>query len=297
LKRLLDALAANANDEIVQEVIVVDNDPSGSAAQVARDRPGVRYVIEALPGVSNARNRAIAEASGDVLMMLDDDQGLPPDFLARAWGTWLRRPHGFCGLRIRVQPEFVAEVRVTAIHEALFTPPWVYDYQPVTRAEFGTGGLIVDSVALASLGDAPFDVRFGSTGGEDTDLFLRLAETGYEFGHLSYTHVLEAITPERASLRYMLRRQYLSGRLDAGLDDTVAGRATAQWTGSERAFRWAWQLATSPVALARFRKPRVQIDRLMLLAHGAGRLAAAVEARFRAPAGPDGAPDTDRRWK
>lgn len=62
------------------EVIVVDNAPSTSATKdlVTRRFPQFHYVLEPRPGLDRARNRAIAEASGEVIAYTDDDVVVDP---------------------------------------------------------------------------------------------------------------------------------------------------------------------------------------------------------------------------
>ncbi len=56
------------------ELLVILNAPSSADASFDRQRfPGVRVVVEPRPGLSWARNRAIAEFGGDVLLFTDDD--------------------------------------------------------------------------------------------------------------------------------------------------------------------------------------------------------------------------------
>jgi glycosyltransferase involved in cell wall biosynthesis len=57
------------------KVLVIDNAPSNSAtAQLLQSRyPHVQYVYEPRAGLNNARNRAIAEASGEIIAFIDDD--------------------------------------------------------------------------------------------------------------------------------------------------------------------------------------------------------------------------------
>ena len=59
------------------ELIVADNDESGSAAKVVwsttLDRMVVRYVHQPQPGKSRALNAAVAKASGRALLFTDDD--------------------------------------------------------------------------------------------------------------------------------------------------------------------------------------------------------------------------------
>jgi len=57
------------------EILVIDNAPAGDACRVLVEHefPSVRYVLEAVPGLDFARNRALREASGEVVAFLDDD--------------------------------------------------------------------------------------------------------------------------------------------------------------------------------------------------------------------------------
>src|SRR6266516_4110960 len=69
------------------EVIVVDNaseaDPSiESAAREADGRIPVRVVHEPVPGLSNARNRGLRSAAGEIVVFADDDVEVDRDWLA-----------------------------------------------------------------------------------------------------------------------------------------------------------------------------------------------------------------------
>jgi GT2 family glycosyltransferase/SAM-dependent methyltransferase len=56
------------------EVIVVDNSPQLPATRELLERfPGVRYLPEARPGLSAARNAAVRVAGGDLVAFVDDD--------------------------------------------------------------------------------------------------------------------------------------------------------------------------------------------------------------------------------
>ncbi len=73
------------------EVIVVDNAPATDATErlVKEHFPQFRYVREETPGLDHARNRAIAEARGEIIAYTDDDVMVDPgwvDALARVFG-------------------------------------------------------------------------------------------------------------------------------------------------------------------------------------------------------------------
>src|SRR6185503_20882790 len=72
LARCLDALEAIRYPAL--DLLVVDNAPATrDAERLVAGRPRVRYVREVRPGLDWARNRAIAEARGEIVAFTDDD--------------------------------------------------------------------------------------------------------------------------------------------------------------------------------------------------------------------------------
>lgn len=69
------------------EVIVVDQsrDEHGQPLDRGRELAGferVRYIHQAVPNAQRARNHAIGIATGEILLLLDDDVRVPPTFVA-----------------------------------------------------------------------------------------------------------------------------------------------------------------------------------------------------------------------
>src|SRR5438045_897073 len=83
LRRALAGVAAQRAVGLDWEVLVVDGEaPSGSAAVIdAYDGP-IRTVHESAIGAAAARNRAVAEARGELLAFLDDDVVPDPGWLS-----------------------------------------------------------------------------------------------------------------------------------------------------------------------------------------------------------------------
>lgn len=72
LRRALRSI--QAQDFPPAEVLVVDNAPDDDTTRrVVDEFPGVRYVAEPTPGLDFARNRALREATQDIVAFLDDD--------------------------------------------------------------------------------------------------------------------------------------------------------------------------------------------------------------------------------
>src|SRR5262245_12903674 len=89
LARLLDELRRQVTgDAFTYSIVVVENDPARSAQPVAEAfiaAGGIPLVfaIENQPNIARARNRAVAEARGEFIAFIDDDEYPVPEWLAR----------------------------------------------------------------------------------------------------------------------------------------------------------------------------------------------------------------------
>ena len=98
LARLLDSLARMKLPEGVRaEVIVVDNDPASDPREVAsRDTAAplpLRWLREPRRNIAYARNLAVANARGEWLAFVDDDEVVDEGWLA---AYWARAEEGDC---------------------------------------------------------------------------------------------------------------------------------------------------------------------------------------------------------
>jgi O-antigen biosynthesis protein len=81
----------NQTTERTIEIIVADNRPqSGLTPPVVAQFPGVCYVAEPRAGASYARNRAIAASHHEIIVMIDDDVTIPPDWLEKLLAPFAR---------------------------------------------------------------------------------------------------------------------------------------------------------------------------------------------------------------
>src|SRR6266571_8013370 len=86
LARVLKALKAQTLSTDNWELLVVDNtskDPVSASHDISW-HPDARHVCERKLGLTHARLRGIAESSADLLVFVDDDNLLEPDYLERA---------------------------------------------------------------------------------------------------------------------------------------------------------------------------------------------------------------------
>ena len=160
---LLDgALASLARQEhaLDLEVIVVDNGSSDATKAVA-ERHGVVYVYEPQPNRGKARNRGVAVAAGSVVLFVDDDVVLPPDFLAAH-----ARAHAASRFPLVVSGPII---NVPSAQER--PTPAIVNY---SAAFFCTCNVSVRAASLAAVGG--FDEAFELYGWEDTELGVRLRD-------------------------------------------------------------------------------------------------------------------------
>jgi glycosyltransferase involved in cell wall biosynthesis len=112
LSRVIEALANQTVDLQRWEFLMIDNasdDPIGSWADISWHPQG-RHLREEKLGLTPARLRGIREASADLLVFVDDDNVLAPDYLEQAEGLAAAWPNlgAFSGqvfAEFEVQPE------------------------------------------------------------------------------------------------------------------------------------------------------------------------------------------------
>lgn len=195
------------------EVIVVDNastdnTPDVIAGIAATSDRSVRYVRETRQGPSAARNRGIAEAKGEWLAFIDDDERADPDWLLELLAMTAKKGVRVVGGAVQLisseagaQPVSPDLERVLAPggrrkHECHFTPKHALNSgnQMLHRSVFEEIGVYEES---------------WTEGGEDTELFTRLYEAGIESWYTPKAIVLHLVPPYRMSSGYI---QWLSLR-------------------------------------------------------------------------------------
>ena len=211
LAALLASLVEHARDEA--HVIVVDNDPAGSAERIVRPYmdflPGLIFEVETEPGISAARNRLVSLARSldvEYVAFLDDDQIATPNWLSNLVAT--AKAHcadAVAGPIVPVYPDVVPRWIVTG---GFFERP---RYTTGTRIRAtGVGNVMLKLDALAEL-EGPFERRFGLTGGEDAHALEQLRRRGIDVIWCDEAVVHEAVAPARAKVSWLLRRALRSG--------------------------------------------------------------------------------------
>ncbi len=271
------------------ELLVVENNCTDSTADVLARHATLlplRTLHEPHQGHSHARNRAVAEARGELLLWTDDDVLAHPDWLAehakaaqhfpaalffggpvRPWfekppPRWIERSLaklGYCWALIDHGPEV----------------------RPLRRDEYGYGANLAFRTDV--LRRFPFDPAYGRVGkqlssGDETrviDLIRAQGGTGVWVGPAAVDHFLPA---DRMNPRYVAEITYWAGYHGFA---PFAGDASTRWRGAPR---WLWKKSVVAAVKARVLAPlrtEAWVEALLTAAKGRGLI-----QRFRDESGP-----------
>jgi glycosyltransferase involved in cell wall biosynthesis len=222
LARVIEPAVAEARGNGA-EVLVVDNaSTDGTSALLVdlarRHAPTLRVVREPELGLSVARNRALAEARGDVVAFLDDDAVPRPGWLAALLEPYAD-PHVACvGGRI-------------LLHFPAPPPPWLTPALYPALSAFDLGdrpqrirygqadypyGANISVCVAAARAQSGFSTRVGLRGQsqlqhEETDLCYRLEHAGGEIRYAPDAIVDHWISSERLTPAWFLTRHRRGG--------------------------------------------------------------------------------------
>lgn len=223
LRRLLLEVIRQETDGLFTfSIVVADNDEARSAeatiAEIARSTSiPIKYCVEPRQNIALARNRVVANADGDYLVFIDDDE-----FPAAGW---LRTLLTTCQ---RYQVDGV--LGPVKRHFDQTPPRWLEKSQFYERRvnptgmtvdwhEARTGNVLLRRAILAS-DPAPFRPEFRA--GEDQDFFRRKIDEGRRFIWCAEAEAFESVPPVRWKRMYLLRKGLLRGA-------TAALQPTCGW--------------------------------------------------------------------
>lgn len=197
--------AASSEHEI--RIVVVDNDPAGSARAVATEL-GTAYRLMPTPGIAAVRQAILDAASDDELTVMIDDDVLPePGWLDGLLASWSEnRPTVVVGFVRYVWPEG--------------TDPWIVAggfmrrvrTPPGTRlAGLSTGSVLVDTAQVRRLG-VRFDVSLGLVGGEDFLFGREIVRRGGTIVSGSDSVARDDVPSERTTRAFVRRRTISQGQ-------------------------------------------------------------------------------------
>ncbi|GAA2512947.1 glycosyltransferase family 2 protein [Pilimelia columellifera] len=194
LRVCLDSLARQTYPRT--RILVVDNAPTSAAtAEVVAAHTGphpVRRIVATTPGLSHARNRALAEVDTELVAWIDDDEIADRHWVTEVVRGFAERPDaaGMSGLVVPAEIATAAQAWYEAFggHSkgrgftpAVFDPGQMRQSPLYPLPPFGVGAnMAFRTAALRDIGG--FDPALGAgapaCGGEDTAIFTWLLLTG-----------------------------------------------------------------------------------------------------------------------
>lgn len=231
LLRTLAGLGAQTLPAAAWEAVVIDNASSAplTAAELAPPGPaGLRVVHEPALGLTPARRRGFNETRGEFIVMVDDDNVLAPDYLARVLEIFARDPQ-LGAIGGKSLPEFeVAPPAWAREFDGLLACRDLGDAIQVCRSicDPRTGrneyplcaplgaGMALRRTALATWLVEPSSAQVSDrrgrelTSGGDNDIALTLARHGWALGYfpgLVLTHLIPAARTQRDYLARLNR--------------------------------------------------------------------------------------------
>lgn len=214
-KLLFSLLNQKSIDEYKLEVIVMDNDVNKTAQPVINkfndiiknnSRFSLKYDMQSIKNIALTRNKTVELASGSYLFFIDDDEYTDE----------------FCIYNhLKTLKEFNADISMGNVmpYFELNTADYIKKAYPYFRINckngnktkyFITGNTMI---SLENLGKQfiKFNLKYGLTGGEDNELFSNLSRDGIKIVSCSSSVAYEFIPPDRANLRWLLRRVFRTG--------------------------------------------------------------------------------------
>jgi len=202
-------LGCTLPEGFAREIIVADDSLTGEAASLLSALSNsceVRVVSSAARNISMARNRAMAHATGEYLVFIDDDELPAADWLEEL--VQLAETSGADGVQgcvIGIYPSHA--------------PAWARKLRPYDKT-YGAAGQAIPVGSTCNLllrrsaltGRAlEFNPALGRTGGEDTDLCFRLTASGGTIVCSTTATVYEHVPLERLARQHLMRRYARGG--------------------------------------------------------------------------------------
>jgi succinoglycan biosynthesis protein ExoM len=197
-----------------REVVVVDNDACGSAKAIVdalrNDLPfAVHYAVQPVQNIALTRNRTVALANGEWLAIIDDDERAPPDWLECMLSTALSA--GADGVLGPVHCLVPADAPAWIRRGDFYATRHHQTGKPFPLDRISKGNALLRAAKVKAL-VGPYDEALGLSGGEDGDLYGRLANEGAQLVWCEEAMLREPVEPRRLNAHWLLTRALRGGQ-------------------------------------------------------------------------------------
>jgi len=207
-------LAASLAPELAtgsREIIVAENG-TPSPMQLSLQGAPVKHLHEPRAGKCRIQNRAIAQATGEMLVFLDDDLIVAPGYL-EAVERFFDTHREFAAMKGRILPAEDPEKKVGPMAVYLDLPI-ADDGEEVIEARGVLGAnMAFRASALSEVGS--FDERLGPGAGgheEETEMSDRIRRAGFRIGYAPEALVYHEVDAARANRERFIRIARERGR-------------------------------------------------------------------------------------
>lgn len=234
LNQVLESLKQQSLAKDQWELVLIDNNSNSPIAELIdlSWHPNVRICVEPQQGLTNARIRSVIESQGEIMVCVDDDNILQPDYLEKASAFMTLHPEvgaiGGKALPIWEQapPEWFYSLGISLgcrdlgnqlkVTQQRGSKIEVYpDFAPI-----GTGMVIRKTafqIYVHEVQNDPIRRTLGRTGktltsGEDNDMMLTLLKKGWELAYVPELIVEHLMPKSRIDTAYLARMAFESNK-------------------------------------------------------------------------------------
>jgi len=253
--KVLESLANQTLDKDKYEIIVVNNNSTDNTEEVClnfeKKHPELnfKYVVEYNQGLSYARNRGIDESKGDIIVFLDDDARVVPEYLEVIVDFMKKNPKAVAvGGKVMLDYDEEPPKWASKFLIPLFG---YFDYSDkIARLEGKHYPRGLNMAFRKTLFDeiGVFDINLGRTGkkllgNEEKDIFMRIYDKGYEVYYLPEALAYHAVPVERTTSDFIKKQA-----LGIGISERFRTKNLGQNSDFTKAvfielFKWAASFA------------------------------------------------------
>lgn len=214
LAHLLSELQNQKTEQLfTYSITIVDNDHSLSALSTVqtlkkKSMISINYYCEQDQNIALARNKAVQNADGDFLALIDDDETPSDSWLLNLYNAL----HKFNadGVLAPVKPIFQGHPPQWVVKGKFYEKPCHTTGFVLKWQDTRTSNVLLKR-SVFDRNENKFDPKFGR-GGEDKDFFKRMTEKGCVFVWCDEAPVYEDIPSQRCKRFFMLKRALLRGK-------------------------------------------------------------------------------------